>query len=290
MRARGAGTTGRTKTLAAPPRETPSGLPHARVGSVPIFDGGPDEALAYCVDAMKERRGARVATANLDFLAIARRDGGLARLLRRSHLVVADGAPVVWLARLVGAGRVRRVPGVDFVGQLCEAGAARGGLRIALYGGTPEVAARAGARIADRYPGATIVEQISPPFRALTAEEQAEERERIAAADPELVLVALGCPKQEQLIARYFNAAPGALWIGIGGTLDFYAGRTRRAPRWIQAVGLEWAMRLAQEPRRLWRRYLLHDIPTLVRVAPACLRLRLGGRNTPPRGPAEAAP
>ncbi len=99
----------------------------------------------------------------------------------------------------------------------------------------------------------------------------------------------MGCPKQERLIARYFDAAPAAVWIGVGGTLDFYAGRTRRAPRWMQAIGLEWVMRLAQEPRRLWRRYLLHDIPTLVRVTPACLRLRLGGRRERPGGPAEAA-
>ncbi len=241
---------------------------------------------------MKERRGARVATANLDFLAIARRDSRLAQLLRRSHLVVADGAPVVWLARLVGAGRVQRVPGVDFVGQLCAAGAERGGVRIVLYGGAPEVADRARARIESSFPGATVVEQIPPPFRELTAEEESEERARVAAANPELVLVALGCPKQERLIARYFDAAPGAVWIGVGGTLDFYAGRTRRAPRWVQALGMEWAMRLVQEPRRLWRRYLLHDIPTLARVAPACLRLRLrpGGRSAPPSGPAEAAP
>ena len=86
-----------------------------------------------------------------------------------------------------------------------------------------------------------------------------------------LVLVALGCPYQEQVIARYYEAAPAAVWIGVGGTLDILAGRTRRAPRLLQRLGLEWLARLAQEPRRLWRRYLLRDVPALVAATPACV-------------------
>ena len=85
------------------------------------------------------------------------------------------------------------------------------------------------------------------------------------------MLVALGCPRQERLIARYFDCAPAALWIGVGGTFELISGRKRRAPAPMQAVGLEWVARLAQEPGRLWRRYLLRDAPFFLRLAPAYL-------------------
>jgi hypothetical protein len=86
------------------------------------------------------------------------------------------------------------------------------------------------------------------------------------------VLVALGCPAQERRIQEYYHAAPGAIWIGVGGTLDFFGGRRRRAPGWVQALGLEWLFRLGQEPRRLWRRYLLRDLPALVQLLAWCAR------------------
>ena len=95
-----------------------------------------------------------------------------------------------------------------------------------------------------------------------------------------LVLLALELPlaffysqrEQERFIAEHFNAIPGAVWVGVGGTFDFYAGKRVRAPRFFQATGLEWAVRLVQEPRRLWRRYLVNDIPALMAVAPGCFR------------------
>lgn len=242
---------------------------HVTVGPLRIFDGGPGEALAYCREAVRGGQGARIATANLDFLALAQRDASLCGYLDASHLIVADGAPVAWLARLAGANSVARVAGVDLA-QTLLAEDHGGPLRVALYGSTEEISKRAAERI-ERECGVSIVCRICPPFRELAEEERDRERALLREAEPQLVLVALGCPRQERLIAEYFECAPKAVWIGIGGTLDFFVGQRKRAPKLMQRVGLEWTVRLAQEPRRLWRRYLLRDIPALVRVAPGCL-------------------
>lgn len=229
------------------------------------------DAVRFCMDAIESGRGARVATANLDFVAQALGNSQLRSQLERSDLVVADGAPVAALARVVGARSARRVAGVDLVQEICDAGSRNGGLSVALYGAAPEVASAAADRIERGYPGVRVALTLSPPYRELDAEERARDANAIGAAEPNLVLVALGCPRQEQVIEEYYPKAPQAVWIGIGGTLDFLAGRKRRAPSLAQRAGLEWAVRLLQEPRRLWRRYLLRDLPALARVMPGCL-------------------
>jgi N-acetylglucosaminyldiphosphoundecaprenol N-acetyl-beta-D-mannosaminyltransferase len=256
------------------------------VGPIAVLDGGMAEARAYCLDAVRSGRGARVATANLDFVARARRDAVLRDDLAQSSIVVADGAPVAWLARLAGGRQVERVTGVDLVHALCEAAPVAGGLRVAFYGSTPEVAASAAGEFERRYPGVEVILRISPPFRPATETELYADRQRLRDAAPDLVLVALGCPKQERFIAEFAGALPGAVWIGVGGTLDFYAGIRRRAPRVAQRAGLEWLVRLVQEPGRLWRRYIVDDLPALVRFAPGCLMARLR-RPAPSTEPGE---
>lgn len=240
---------------------------HVTVGPLSVLNGDLADAGQLCMDAIDARVGLRVATANLDFVARARKDQALHDDLASSGLVVADGAPVAWLARLAGAGHSRRVTGVDLVAELCRLGSARGGLRIASYGSSPEVARASAIALEAAYPGVQFVLQISPPFRPLTPEEVASHHAEIVAARPDVVLVALGCPRQERFAAEHADAAPGAVWIGVGGTFDFYAGIRRRAPGPLQAIGAEWVARLAQDPRRLWRRYFIDDLPAFVAVA-----------------------
>ncbi len=269
----------------APPRKTIGGSErngavgarpaHVAVGPLAVFDGSPSEAADYCFAAIESGRGARVATANLDFVAMARRDATLRDDLASSSIVVADGAPVAWLARVAGARRTARTTGADLAAELFRRGSVRGHLRVAMYGGEPAIARRAAKAIVKQFPGIAIVVRISPPFRPLSEEERRAERRALREAAPELVLVALGCPKQERLIAEYAAEVPGAVWIGVGGTLDFFAGLRRRAPGAVQRLGLEWFVRLVQEPRRLWRRYLLRDVPALAAVAPRCVARRL---------------
>lgn len=258
---------------------TPPRPGHVQVGPVAVFDGTLDEAAALCVEAMRAGSGARIATANLDFLAQARRNPALRSDLSRSSLVTADGAPVAWLARLAGARRARRVTGVDLVEQICRH-AAPGGLRVAFYGSTPAVTAAAAAALEARHPGVHVVCRVSPPFRPLTADELRAGLDELGRARPDLVLVALGCPRQEAFIRDFYRVAPSACWIGVGGTFDFFAGHRRRAPALMGSIGAEWLVRLAQEPRRLWRRYLLHDAPALAVASAWCLRRR-GAKRAP---------
>ncbi|MEA5519655.1 WecB/TagA/CpsF family glycosyltransferase, partial [Limnoraphis robusta] len=139
-----------------------------------------------------------------------------------------------------------------------------GSLRVGLYGSEPRIAEAATASIRSRYPWVEFVAAVHPPFGELTAEAEQAHIDELAAGSPQICLVMLGCPRQEDVIGRFHDQIPSAVWIGVGGTLDFYAGKRQRAPEWAQRAGLEWAVRLIQEPRRLWRRYILRDIPELI--------------------------
>jgi len=239
------------------------GVPHVVVGSIPIFDGSSNEAVGFCMDALRARSGARIATANLDFLAQSRANHELREDLWNSHLVVADGAPVVALARIAGGGRVERTTGVDLTLALCRAGGEAGTFRVVMYGSDEVTATRAARALEATAPGVQVVLIVNPPYGPRSQEAQDADRAAIAAADPHLVLVALGCPKQEQRIRDYYPSAPQALWIGVGGSFDFFAGTRRRAAPIVQRLGMEWAVRLLQEPGRLAGRYFGRDLPAL---------------------------
>lgn len=247
---------------------------HVDVGPLSVFNGSFEETVDLLADAIRTGSGARVATANLDFVARARRDKTLRDDLAAASLVVADGSPVTMLARAAGGSRTGRVPGVDLVGALCARAGELGGLRAAIYGSDVLTAMHAATNLESANPGLQFVATICPPFRKLSRDEEDADIAALADSEPDVVFVALGCPRQERLIAEHWSALPNAVWIGVGGTFDFYAGKRLRAPRVAQAVGAEWLVRLAQEPRRLWRRYFVDDIPALVAVAPGCLRRR----------------
>jgi N-acetylglucosaminyldiphosphoundecaprenol N-acetyl-beta-D-mannosaminyltransferase len=255
------------------------------VGGVGIFDGCLEEAVDHLVGRLRAGHGARVATANLDFLALAQRNAALTRDLNASHLVVADGMPVVWLGKLNRGRRMRRVAGVDLVWALCAQVVEGRPLRVAIYGSTLDTAMVAASSI-ERRSGARVVAIINPPFRHLDRLERDHYCRELVEAHPDLVLVALGCPRQERVIAEWFPELPSAVWVGVGGTLDFFAGRRRRAPGVAQRLGLEWLVRLAQEPVRLGPRYLGRDVPALARLLVATVRVRLSegarsGRKVP---------
>lgn len=245
---------------------------HTVIGEVPLYTGSAASVIEECKRRLQAREGAHIATANLDFLALARKNASLRDALNNCDLVVIDGKPVEWLARYRGHAGAERLAGVDLVHELLATGTERP-LRVAMYGSTESISVAASVAFSG-YAGVEIVSRIVPPFRPLTTVERDDEIEQIRLAVPDVVFVALGCPRQEFLIREYFEAAPQALWVGIGGTFDFYAGIRKRAPSWMQRSGLEWTARLAQEPRRLWRRYVLRDIPALVALGIECRRLR----------------
>ena len=168
----------------------------------------------------------------------------------RAAFIVADGKPLVWASRMQGSPLPERVAGSDLIFHLCEE-AAREGFRVFLLGGGEGVAEEAARRLVARYPGLQIVGTECPPFREPTPEEELALLERIRRAAPDLLFVAFGQPKGERWIIRHLEDLGVPVSVQVGASLDFAAGRVRRAPRWMQKSGLEWVFRLSLEPRRL---------------------------------------
>ncbi|ACZ40840.1 WecB/TagA/CpsF family glycosyltransferase [Sphaerobacter thermophilus] len=194
------------------------------------------------------------------------------RIVNAADLVTPDGMPLVWGLKLLGIPSATRVYGPDLTPVVCEH-AAREGVPVGFYGGTPEVLDRMIANLTARYPGLQVVYRHSPPFRPLTAEEEAREIEEIRASGARILFVGLGCPKQEQWMAAR-RGRIDAVMLGVGAAFDFLAGAKRQAPDLIQSLGLEWLFRLATEPRRLWRRYLYNNPRFVVLFAAQVLKGR----------------
>jgi N-acetylglucosaminyldiphosphoundecaprenol N-acetyl-beta-D-mannosaminyltransferase len=194
-------------------------------------------------------------TANLNYAMLADADDRLKRVNDQAAFLVADGMPLVWWSRLGSRRLPERVAGSDLIYAMCERAAAKGH-RVYLLGAAPGVAEQAKAALLSRYPGLQVVGVECPPFRELSAEEDREQVERIRAARPDILFVALSQPKGEFWIADHVHRLGVPVAVQVGATLDFVAGRVRRSPVWMRKTGLEWFFRMAQEPRRLARRYL----------------------------------
>jgi len=216
----------------------------------------------------------QVVTVNVRFVTIASQDPAFARVVNGAHMAVADGMPLIWLSRLMGAPIPQRITGSDLLFH-CASLAAQRGHSIFLLGAAPGVAQEAAWRLVDTYPGLRIAGIHHGYFS------QAEEQEVlrcIRQRRPQFLFVALGCPRQEFWIHRHLDELEVPVCVGIGGILDVISGRLKRAPLWMQRCGLEWSYRLAQEPRRLWKRYIVEDVPTTFRIAGLALRQRLLAR------------
>lgn len=211
-------------------------------------------AIERLEEMIESRRPHYVVTANVDFMVQARRDPELRRILNDAHLTLCDGTPLVWASRLLGNPLPERVAGSDLAPRLIGV-AAKKNYRVFFLGASPEANAQAVARVRAQFPNLEIG-HYSPPFRPLPEMDHGEIRRRILAARPDLLFVAFGCPKAEKWMAMNYRALGVPVTIGVGGTIDFLAGRLKRAPGWMQRTGFEWVFRLAQEPRRLGKRYV----------------------------------
>jgi N-acetylglucosaminyldiphosphoundecaprenol N-acetyl-beta-D-mannosaminyltransferase len=230
------------------------------------------ETVSRIVAMARSRDRARhVCTGNLDHLVLLSHDAGFREAYEGADLVVADGAPIVWLSKLAAkdASGVlpERVAGSDLFWELTKA-SSETGIRIFFLGGAPGAAANAAAAAEKRYPGAKICGTYCPPFEKFdTDEEQRRIRNIVRAANPDVLLVAFGAPKQEKWIAANKDLLGVPVSIGVGGSFEMAAGLLKRAPKWVQQAGLEWFYRFAQQPGRLFQRYFVHDFPYLVGAA-----------------------
>lgn len=207
----------------------------------------------------------------------ARNDTSYREILNKGALNVADGMPVAWAARMFGS-ETERLAGTEAM-NLASAWGLDRGLRHYLYGGTPETLQLLQRRLEETYPGILIVGVESPPFRPMTDEEVAESARRMQDAGAQSVWVGLGAPKQDLMAYRLRTLHAAPVILCVGAAFDFVAGTIKRAPPWMQRSGLEWVHRLASEPRRLWKRYLVTNPRFVVGVARDGLRGKRGGRD-----------
>lgn len=222
-------------------------------------------------------RGRAVHLVNAGTLSAAEHDTTLADLLNRADLNLTDGMPLVWIARRLGLEHMReRVYGPDLMLDVVDKGRAYG-IRHYLYGSTPEVVAQLADNLRERFPGVAIVGVESPPFRPLEAAEEDALEARVRASGAHVVWVGLGTPRQDVFVDR-FRDRLGACLVAVGAAFDFHSGNKKQAPPWMQRAGLEWFYRLATEPRRLWKRYLVGNAQFVWSV------LRRRPRLLPPRG------
>lgn len=248
-----------------------------RVLTTPVLPVAVDEAAGVVASWATGGAGRAVCAANVHMVMEAWNDPGFAGLLSEADLTVCDGRPLVWVCRALGARDARQTRGLDLM-LAAAAVAARRGLKVGIYGGDERLAGEVRRRLTSRFPGLDVTYCWSPPFRAVTkAEDEAVVRD-IAASGAQILLVSLGCPKQERWMLTHRDRLP-CVMLGVGGAFGMLAGDVRVAPRWVQRAGLEWLLRLAAEPRRLWRRYARYNGPFLVLAARQCLSARRRSRS-----------
>lgn len=223
---------------------------------VPFHDVTMAETLAHIDRIIAEGHSRYLATANLDFAAQASEDVELQRILLEAHLVLCDGTPLIWASKWLKAPIRERVAGSDLMPELAAHCAAKGH-RMFLLGATDETLARASERLLAKHPKLKIVGTYAPPIAKLLDFDNAAILERIHTAQPDVLIVCFGCPKQEKWIYMNLPELNVPVSVGLGATLDFVAGNFKRAPVWMRKTGLEWVFRLSQEPRRLFNRYLV---------------------------------
>jgi N-acetylglucosaminyldiphosphoundecaprenol N-acetyl-beta-D-mannosaminyltransferase len=249
------------------------GQPRVRAGDLWLDALTEREVIGTVRAAWAAGRGGSIITVNVDVARTVARQPELAGLMAAGSLVVADGMPLVWAARIGGQPLPERVTGSSLVFSL-SAAAAADHRSVYLLGGAAGVPDQAATALRARFPGLRIAGTDSPPFGFDRTDEGVRRAvAAVAAAAPDLVLVGLGFPRQERLIERLRQVRPGAWYLGCGGGIPMAAGVTPRAAPLVQRAGLEWAHRLALEPRRLAGRYLRDDLPFAIGLlARAALR------------------
>lgn len=226
------------------------------------------DALSVTQALIRQRKGGYVCFANVHTLVTSQMHPRLREITNQAALVLADGKPLSVIARWRGVRKMGRVTGPDFFPLLLGSAP---GLRHYFYGSTSEVLEDLCACLRAKFPEAHIAGAYSPPFRPLEPAERMDVIERINAAKPDVIWVGLGAPKQEYWMADHWQSLRPAVLLGVGGAFKMHAGHQLRAPAWVGALGVEWMYRLFQEPRRLWKRYLVTNTLFLYYLARECI-------------------
>jgi N-acetylglucosaminyldiphosphoundecaprenol N-acetyl-beta-D-mannosaminyltransferase len=216
-----------------------------------------EDATRQIITWARSSESRYVCVATVNNVMQAHDDADFMHVMDQADLVTPDGMPLVWGLRWLGVEGATRVYGPDLTPSVLDA-AEREGLAVGFYGGTPTVLEALVAMAGRRWPNLRITYTYSPPYRDLTAEEDVQIKQAIDASGVKILFVGLGCPRQETWMAIHRDHLQ-AVMVGVGAAFDFLAGTKGQAPRILQRAGLEWLYRLATEPKRLWKRYLLQN-------------------------------
>ena len=224
------------------------------------------QAAVHTIEAWINNRESRyVCICTVHSIMEANNDPNYKFLLNHADMRTPDGMPLVWLSRLSGKSKISRVCGPDLMAILA-ARSRTTGHRHYFYGGAPGVATELARNLVERYPGLHVVGTHQPGLLRPGEMERAEVIGQINASTADIVWVGLGSPKQDWWIANHRKLLDAPVLIAVGAAFDFHSGRISRAPKWMQKAGLEWLFRLSQDPRRLWRRYLVYNTLFIFRV------------------------
>ena len=218
-----------------------------------------DEALGRIDELIKENKNSYVVTPNVDHIIQIERGGGLVEAYQHADLILTDGKPLIWISKWYGTPIKEKISGSDLFPKLCYLASKRG-YKMFFLGAAEGVASRAAEKLTQRFPGLQVVGTYSPPkgFENNT-EEMSRIKSLIKKLRPHILIVALGCPKQELFIYNNREELGVPISLGLGASLDFEAGEIKRAPKWMANHGLEWVYRITQDPKRLAKRYLIDD-------------------------------
>jgi N-acetylglucosaminyldiphosphoundecaprenol N-acetyl-beta-D-mannosaminyltransferase len=241
-------------------------------------------AAGIIENAVREGTKGYVCATGVHGVMEAQRDPQFRKTLNRAFLVVPDGMPTVWIGRWQGYSTMKRVFGPDLMLEVCGR-SARTGISHFLYGGNPGIANELAESLRRRFPGIKIVGTFTPPFRPLEPSEQLALEKQLETVQPGIVWVGLSTPKQERFMADNFQRLACKIMIGVGAAFDIHTGHVKDAPNWVKRTGLQWVHRLCQEPRRLWKRYLVNNSTFLIAIG-----LQLAGLRCHPLPPSSPPP
>jgi N-acetylglucosaminyldiphosphoundecaprenol N-acetyl-beta-D-mannosaminyltransferase len=233
-------------------------IPRANVLGIGVSAINMQEAVSFSDALINENRRGYVCVTGVHGVIEAQSDPRFRAILNSSFLTTPDGMPMVLVGRSQGFFQMSRVYGPDYMLELCKISVERG-YKHFLYGGNPGVAEDLAAILMGKFPGLQVVGTYTPPFRPLNPEEESELYALIAETKPDVLWVGLSTPKQERFMSHYQHKLDVKLMAGVGAAFDIHTGRIKDAPMWMKKSGLQWLHRLAQDPRRLWRRYCINN-------------------------------
>jgi N-acetylglucosaminyldiphosphoundecaprenol N-acetyl-beta-D-mannosaminyltransferase len=239
------------ETLAMPP------LPHRYILGTRVDATSYDDAVSRILHWARAGESRYVLACSVHGIMEGHDAPDFQKISNAADLVTPDGMPLVWVLRRLGLKDQTRVYGPDLTLNVCRAAAAAG-IPVGLYGGTQEVLGVLQQSYHERFPQLQIAYAYAPPFRPLTGEEDEAVVRAINASGTRILLIGLGCPKQEHWVAQHRDRVH-AVMLAVGAAFDFHAGRVKQAPLWMRRCGLEWFFRLLMDPRRLWRRYFKNN-------------------------------